>query len=272
MQEKSYGVGEVTNLVDDADRHAEEVALQGYSIIPNLIDAAELQNWRAKIDAVYEIQETEFGKDALIGISELDMCRAPLLYDFDFLDLATKPKVMDVIGKILGDWFILNLQNAIINRPNKVHHQTSWHRDLPYQNWVISKPLAINAMFAIDDFSEETGGTLVLPFSHRSENYPSQEFVNNSEFTVSMAAGSVVIFDAMLFHRAGTNKSNNIRRGVNHLYTVPILKQQYDFPKALGDQLELSSFQKQFLGYTSQVPVDDKEWRRNRLKKTSDAQ
>ena len=272
MQKKSYGIGEVTNLADVADQHAEEVALQGYSIIPNLIDAAELQNWRTKIDAVYETQETAFGKDALIGINELDMCRAPLLYDFDFLDLATKPKVMDVIGKILGNWFILNLQNAIINRPNKVHHQTSWHRDLPYQNWVISKPLAINAMFAIDDFSEETGGTLVLPFSHRSENYPSQEFVNNNEHTVTMPAGSVVIFDAMLFHRAGTNKSNNIRRGVNHLYTVPILKQQYDFPKALGDQLELNSFQKQFLGYTSQVPADDRQWRENRLLKNSGTQ
>lgn len=269
MKNKSYGLGDVAAISDVVGFHAEEVALQGYSIIPNLIDKTELDKWREKIDEVYEIQETGFGKDNLIDIDELDMCRAPLLYDFDFVDLATKPKIMEIAGRILGDWFILNLQDAIINRPDKEHHQTSWHRDLPYQNWVISKPLAINALFAIDDFNEETGGTFVLPYSHRSEVYPSSEFVDKSGITVTMPAGSAVMFDAMLFHRAGENSSNMVRRGVNHLYTVPILKQQYDFPRALGNKIELNPFLKKFLGYTSQVPVSVDNWRQNRVDRNS---
>ncbi len=269
MLDKSYGVGLETLVSDDAGRHAEEVALQGFSVIPGLLDANELQRWRDKIDAVYEVQENQFGKNTLGEMNELDVCRAPLLYDFDFVELASHPKVMEVITRILGEWFILNLQNAIINRPGTTHHQTSWHRDLPYQNWVISKPLAINTLFALDEFSEETGGTFVLPFSQKTEAFPSQDFVDNHKVTASMPAGSAVVFDSMLFHRAGNNTSPNARRALNHLYTVPILKQQYDFPRALGNREDMEPAIRQLLGYTSQVPKDDKEWRQSRIDKSS---
>lgn len=269
MSEKSYGIGEKTTISDATDRHAEEVALQGYSIIPGLLDDEEQQQWRNKIDVVYEIQESEFGKNNLGKINELDMCRAPLLYDRKFIDLASHPIVMQLMRKILGEWFILNLQNGIINRPENSHHQASWHRDLPYQNWVTSKPLAINALFALDPFSVETGGTLVLPYSHKMEVFPSQEYVDNNKVTVTMPAGSVVIFDSMLFHRAGENNSSVTRRAVNHMYSIPILKQQYDFPSALGMMTDMPPFIRQLLGHTSQVPLDDKQWRQNRVSRNS---
>jgi len=264
MNEKSYGITDKTLVVSDVERHAEEVALKGYSIIPGLLDAGEQESWRNKIDAVYDIQQSEFGRKKLAEIDELDMCRAPLLYDPDFIKLASHPKVMEVMAKILGDWFILNLQNAIINRPGIIHHQTSWHRDLPYQNWVISKPIAVNALFAMDEFSEETGGTFVLPFSHKNDVYPSQDYVDKNKIVVTMPAGSVVIFDAMVFHRAGENNSGKVRRAINHMYTIPIMKQQYDFPRAIGEGTNLDPFLQQLLGFTSKVPVDDKQWRQNR--------
>ncbi len=269
MTEKSYGISEKTHVKSDAERHAEEVALKGYSIIPGLLNADEQQGWREKIDAVYETQELEFGQERLAELNELDMCRAPLLYDPDFIKLASNPTVMEVMAKILGNWFILNLQNAIINRPGIIHHQTSWHRDLPYQNWVISKPLAVNALFAMDEFSEETGGTLVLPFSHKNEVYPSADYVENNKLVVTMPAGSVVIFDAMVFHRAGENHSGKVRRAINHMYTVPILKQQYDFPRAFGNSVPMEPFIRQLLGFTSRVPLDDKQWRQDRVDRNS---
>lgn len=269
MYDKSYGITEKSSIASEADRHAEELLLKGYTIISDLFSSTELENWRQKIDTVYAQQEAEFGRENLAKIQETDMCRAPLLYDFDFIKVASQPRVIEVVARVLGDWFILNLQNAIINRPDKDHHQQSWHRDLPYQNWVISQPLAVNALFAIDDFTEETGGTFALPFTHKIELFPSQEYVENNQISVTMPAGSVVVFDSMMFHRAGDNKSNIIRRAINNLYTKPIFKQQYDFPRALGERDDLDGFTEKLLGYTSQVPVDDKQWRLNRANKSS---
>jgi len=261
MKENFYGRIEQTQVCDDVARYAEEIAVRGFTVIPDLFSPAELAEWRKKIDSVYHKQELEFGRDALIAIQELDLCRAPLLYDFEFMRLATHPLVLSVVKQFLGDWFILNLQNAIINRPNQAHHQSSWHRDLPYQNWVISRPLAINALLAIDEFSEITGGTHVVPFTHKTEVLPSDAYIAANRVVAAAPAGSAIVFDSMLFHRAGSNKSQNIRRAVNNLYTTPILKQQYDFPRALGDRPGLEPALARLLGYTSQVPIDVRAWR-----------
>lgn len=265
MKENFYGRIEQTQVSDDVARYAEEIAVRGFTVIPGLFSPEELAEWRKKIDSVYHKQEVEFGRDALIGIQELDLCRAPLLYDFEFMRLATHPLVLSVVKQFLGDWFILNLQNAVINRPNQIHHQSSWHRDLPYQNWVISRPLAINALLSIDEFSEITGGTHVLPFIHKTEVLPSDPYIAANRVVAAAPAGSAIVFDSMLFHRAGANKSKNIRRAVNNLYTTPILKQQYVFPRALGERSDLDPTITRLLGYTSQVPIDVRAWRDARV-------
>jgi hypothetical protein len=264
MEEKFYGGFQQTNISNEISGHVEEIAVKGFTIVKDLFSPAEMEVWRQKIDGTYELQESEFGREALIAIQELDMCRAPLLYDFSFISLAAHPRILAIIQRILGDWFILNLQNAVINRPGTVHHQSSWHRDLPYQNFVISKPLAINALFAIDDFSADTGGTHVVPFTHKMEILPSDTYINNNRVVVNAPAGSAIVFDTMLFHRAGENRSQIIRRAVNHLYTAPIIKQQYDFPRALANQPDLEPMIARLLGMTSQVALDDKAWRNAR--------
>jgi ectoine hydroxylase-related dioxygenase (phytanoyl-CoA dioxygenase family) len=264
MVDSVYGHLEQTQVGDDIAQYAEQIAIRGFTVIPALFSGADLIKWREKIDSVYNKQETEFGRDALIAIQELDTCRAPLLYDFEFIQLAAHALVLSVVKRLLGDWVILSQQNGIINRPNQTHHQNSWHRDLPYQNYVISRPLAISALIAIDEFSEATGGTHVVPFTHKLETLPSAPYIESNRAVIAAPAGSAIVFDSMLFHRAGVNKSQIVRRGVNQVYTIPLLKQQYDFPRALGQRLDLAPAIAQLLGYTSQVPIDDRAWREGR--------
>jgi len=258
-----YGNLDQTVIQNEVDLHVEAIALRGYSVL-HAVFRDDLAKWRDKIDLTYVKQEEHHGRDLLDAISDVDMARALPIYDLDFLELATHPRVTAVAEKILGAWYVLSLQNAILNRPANAHHQAAWHRDLPYQNWTISRPLAVSALAAIDDFSELTGGTQLLPYSHKMENLPSDAYLAENVVTVIAPAGSVVMFDSMLFHRAGYNASNSVRRAVNQMFTVPILKQQYDFPRALGERTEFSSQTKTLLGYTCQVPLDDKTWRDSR--------
>jgi len=261
VTESFYGRVEQTIADDAVARYAEEIAVRGYTIMPALFSPEELAVWRQKIDTVYETQEREYGRDSLAAIQELDTCRAPLLYDFDFLKLAIHPAILSVVTKVIGDYFILNQQNVVLNRPNVAHHQAAWHRDLPYQNWVISRPLSLSSLLVIDEFSESSGGTHILPYSHKTERLPSDAYIETNQVAISAPAGSALVFDSMLFHRAGANRSKMTRRAANHLYTIPLLKQQYDFPKALGERNDLTPDIAQMLGYTSQVPIDDRSWR-----------
>ena len=263
-----YGVGERATAANDIDRAAEEVRFKGYTIVRSLFSPDEVANWRNKTDTLYAAQEAAFGRDALAAINELDVCRAPLLYDDAFVEMAGNATTLKIVRRLLGDWVILHLQNAIINRPDRTHHQSSWHRDLPHQNWVITKPLAVSAIVVLDDFSPVTGGTRLLPFSHKNDIMPSPSYTDANVIDAEAPAGSVLIFDSMLFHQAGSNRSNNVRRAVNHVYTAPILKQQYDFARALKDRQGLTAETAQLLGFTSQVPLDDKAWRQARTQRT----
>ena len=267
MKENFYGKLNQVKCKSDIDLHVEEIKTNGFTIVENVLSLEELENYRLKIDSVYKTQESEFGLEKLSSIKEKDMCRMPLKYDDYFINIATNKTVLDITKRFLGEFFILNLQNAIINRPLEKHHQSSWHRDLPYQNFTISNPLSINALFCIDEFSVETGGTLVVPYTHKMEVLPSDEYIKKHSAIAMAKAGSVIVFDSMLFHKAGYNSSNIIRRAVNHQYQIPLLKQFYDFPKALKGKFSNDDFLAQLLGYTSQVPLDDVEWRNNRVEK-----
>jgi ectoine hydroxylase-related dioxygenase (phytanoyl-CoA dioxygenase family) len=267
MSDKFYGTQAPRGKLSDVEAHLEKLSLLGYSVLPQAIEADALPVWRQRIDSAYHTQVKEFGDERLESIGETDICRAPLLYDREFIKLVMNHRVLEVVSRILGQWFILNLQNAVINRPGREHHQSAWHRDLPHQNWTISRPLAIGALFVIDEFTEATGATMFLSASHRNEVIPSQSWIEKYGVTVEAPAGSVILFDAMVFHRAGTNRSKMVRRAVNHLYTVPIMKQQYDFPRALAEGSFGDPEILKILGYTSQTPLDVAAWRHERLRR-----
>jgi ectoine hydroxylase-related dioxygenase (phytanoyl-CoA dioxygenase family) len=262
---KSYGVTEFHQLESDQERIVEEVRIIGYSVIENVLNDEELKKTREKLDAVLVKQEEGFGKDKLKSINELNLARCPLAYDEYFIDIAANKMIIDIIKKLIGNYVLLHLQNGIINTPNEEHHQSSWHRDLPYQEYTTSRPIGINALYCIDNFSGASGGTLLLPFSHRLEKLPSINYLGKHELQLEAKAGSVVLFDSMVYHKAGYNSSNNVRRAINHVYTTGIFKQQLNLPAMLNKKYATDPQLKVLLGFESVVPDSDAEWRTKKL-------
>jgi ectoine hydroxylase-related dioxygenase (phytanoyl-CoA dioxygenase family) len=264
MQSFSYGTRETASPAATEPPGLVELRHRGFCVIPDVVAADALATACAKLDAVYAQQEREAGRETLVAIGEIHLARLPLEYDDWFLSLATQPRVLQLVRSLIGDYIILHLQNGILNMPQQRHHQAAWHRDLPHQEWTISTPLAVSALFCLDPFTVENGCTHVLPHSHQWPRLPPVDYVEKHAVPVPAAAGSVILFDCMLCHRAGENRSAQVRRGVNHVYTIPLLKQQIDLPRALGprpgDDPELA----RLLGYTSQVPASVGEWRRLR--------
>jgi ectoine hydroxylase-related dioxygenase (phytanoyl-CoA dioxygenase family) len=266
MENKIYGAASSTHSGNWISLKAEEFKTQGYTILENVLNAEQINYGRTSLDNIYQQQELKFGRENLTAINELDVARCPLVYDEFFLKaMVLNNPVTSFIRYHLGDYFVLHLQNGIINRPDVPHHQSSWHRDLPYQNYIISKPIAIAVLFCLDPFSAETGGTYVLPFSHQLEEIPSVDYLQKFQVQINANAGDAIIFNAMLFHRAGYNSSKFTRRGVNNVFTVPIIKQQIDLPRFLNGQYADDSALRRILGYENQSPTSVEEYRSNRL-------
>ena len=262
---KFYGVEAAQDTDDAVARHVEAVRIQGFSVMENALSEADVAALNERVEAVYARQRDEFGEEALVALNEQNVARCLLAYDDAFVALAASEQVLPVVRALVGNYVVLHLQNGIISRPGQEHHQSSWHRDLPYQSFVSSRPLAVNVYYCLCDYTPETGGTMFLPFSHREEHLPSRSYIETHETTPVVPAGAALFFDSMLFHRAGYNSSSIVRRGINHVYTTGIIRQQISLPDALDGRHRDDPAHAVLLGYDNQTPGSVQAFRERRL-------
>jgi ectoine hydroxylase-related dioxygenase (phytanoyl-CoA dioxygenase family) len=264
----AYGILERTSVESDLDRAAEEIVRVGYSIIPSGLGQVEIDAFSKEFDLVHRKYIDEFGLNYLTERDENNTVRLPLAYSSAFLALAKNPNVLALVDRLIHGRFMLNQQNAIVNPPGARYNQGAWHRDLPYQHFVSSRPLAVNALYCVDDFTSDNGATLVLPASHKDEPFPSEQYVASHAIAVTAPAGSFIVLDCMCFHRGGYNGSTQPRRAVNHVYSIPLIKQQIAIGRAV-DTKGLDEDSKMLLGTAWEVPISIGEMLKNRpLRKT----
>jgi ectoine hydroxylase-related dioxygenase (phytanoyl-CoA dioxygenase family) len=252
----------------DRGRCLDDLAARGFTVVQNMLPDAVLEEARSRLDRHLERQQREFGAERLALIGEENLVRCPLATDDFFLELAANDAVVDLAHSAIGGGYVLlHLQNGIIIKPEVRHRQSAWHRDLPYQEFTSSRPLAISAIYCIDSFAVETGCTHVLPHSHRIAQPPGDQDVTSFEVPVFADAGSVVLFDSMLFHRAGSNTSGSIRRAINHVYTIPLIRQQIDLPQQLGDRIGSDAGRRKLFGFDCKTAHSVREYREFRLER-----
>src|SRR5690242_17949112 len=110
-----FGVKEINLVKTPVDKHLEELRILGYTVLTDVLNEAELAEIRQKIDEVYQMQVQEAGSEELLEkINDSNNARALLAYDEKFLSLiAANKKVLEVVKGMLGEYFVLMLQNGI---------------------------------------------------------------------------------------------------------------------------------------------------------------
>jgi hypothetical protein len=266
---RRYGVVEQTESNTDVDYACENIRQLGFGILEGGYSQEWLSSLSDSFDSVLKRYYAEHGgREALRAIDEHNTIRLPMYYEPIFLELATNAGILEICGKLISGYCILNQQNGVINPAlSERYNQGAWHRDLPYQHFVTSRPLAINALFCLDPFTIENGATRVLPASHRQEAFPSDHFVEREAVTISAPAGSFIILDCMTFHAGGINSTDRVRRAINHVYSIPLLRQQIDLPRVLGDNFTADSKFRKLLGYNVSTPASVREFLASRAKK-----
>jgi len=257
----SYGVLRRRELADAFDGHVEEVDIRGFTLVDSGLDAAALEGLRQGAEGLHQAQAAMASE----GFEpDRDIVRCPLAEDDRFLDVATLPVILDIARRLMGETSVLLQQNVIFNQPAVAQYQSRWHRDLPYQHFTASERLAISVLLCLEDFTAETGGTVVIPGSHRLEEFPSTRFVAAHEGGIEARAGSLIVMDAMIYHRTGVNRSPRVRRGINHVIGRPFLVQQIDIPRQLDGRLADDPKLASYLGYRWNPAPDVATWRSRR--------
>lgn len=246
----SYGILQQTHAETSIDVAVESVRTLGYAVLDscNVGIPSALQRLSNAFDAARDKYVRRYGEASLETVNEHHTVRLLMDSDDAFLRLVFDANLIAAISALIEGKFTLNQQNGIVNPPRKEYNQGAWHRDLPYQHFVSSKPLAINALYCIDDFTPANGSTFVLPASHKTERFPSAAYVRRHALQVEAKAGQFILLDCMTFHAGGFNTSERQRRAINHLFTIPFIKQQIRIPGNIN-ATDLSAKEKEILGF-----------------------
>jgi ectoine hydroxylase-related dioxygenase (phytanoyl-CoA dioxygenase family) len=252
----SYGILRQNQTDTAIDEAVEQVRNLGYAVIDAGYPTGALQGISEEFNRTRDSYIEKHGESRLKSSNEFHTIRAPLTHGGTvFLNLALNENLLTILKKLIVGKFILNQQNGIINPPQEAYNQAAWHRDLPYQHFVSSQPIAINALFCVDDFTLENGATFVLPASHKDDAFPSASYVKKNAVQVSAKAGSFILLDCMVFHAGGFNSTTQVRRAVNHVYNIPFFKQQINIPLNMVQPDILSVQAKELLGFKDGEPT-----------------
>ena len=102
-------------------------------------------------------------------------------------------------------------------------HQALHRDDTVYPIDIAGMEMTLGVMWSLGDFTEENGGTRVIPHSHRLLRSWHLPDVSNWEATV-MPRGSAVFYLGSTWHGAGANRSNTPRLGLVNSYCLGWLR------------------------------------------------
>lgn len=260
-----YGVLEQSVAGDALDLAAEQLRRLGYCVLDGGFTPGELSELSGAFDRLQARYLARHGAGRLAAIDELHTIRAPLLQGEPwFVRLASWPRTLALVARLITGRFLLNQQNGVINPAGQSYNQGAWHRDLPYQHFVSDRPIALNALFCLDAFRADNGATFVLPASHLQPSFPSDDFVARQAIQVTAPAGSFIVLDAMTFHCGGFNASPQARRAVNHVYAIPHIRQQIGLSAGLADVPGLGAEQRSLFGIGTEEPRSIDEYLQRR--------
>lgn len=219
--------------------------------------------------------EAEVGRERLRQAQEIGVLRLMFEHDPIFFKLLEIPELLSIVDHTVSETAILHLQNGFVlpsfpKEETPSVSQNRFHQDF---RRVLNGYLAsVNLLFAIDEFSKENGGTLVVPGTHQKATPPDPDYMEANATALECPAGSLVVFDSTLWHAAGHNRSGKERVGINHQFTRSYIKQQIDYVRALGEAVVTSQKPRsqQVLGWYTRVvtsldeyyrPEDDRLYR-----------
>lgn len=243
----------------NVDLLEEALSVEGYFVIEGVIDPALCRRLESAISTGLLGVRAAVGVDRLENARELGVVRIPMLFDDAFLEVLEHPVMLDVVDRTVGPTATLHLQNGFSLPPIADSGDTSdvfqlaFHPDFPrYLNGYLA---SVNVMLAVDAFTANNGGTLVVPGTHQRAERPSTEYLEARAVPVECPAGSLVVFDSTLWHAAGRNHSDRDRKAINHQFTRSWLKPQIDYVRALPAELSerLSERTRKLLGWDTRV-------------------
>lgn len=200
----------------------------GYAVLPGHLPEARRTALAARVDALFAAEGPRGGAE--VGHAEADVRAAADLVNkgAEFDAVWNDPLILAAARHVLGAGFLLSSVNA--REPLRGAGGQGLHAD--WSGPIPPTPAVLNSLWVLDGFDGANGATRIVPGSHRRYPCPAPE-LPGEEIGVRCPPGSVIVFNAHLWHGGGVNRSGGRRRVVNAYYAAAGQPRQTDQTAAL---------------------------------------
>ena len=210
-------------LPQELDEHLARLDQQGFTVVEDAIPSALVTELT---DALAEVQmEHNFGyRDTAFEGTRTMRIYNLLAYHRAFEKIPVSPLVLSIAERVLDPELQLSSLSAICPGPGQQPqplHGDSQLIPLPRPHI----PIALNAMWALTDFTEANGVTRVVSGSHRFDHNPEYGHVYET-VCAEMPKGAVLLWNSALWHGGGENRSDERRDGIACYYCAGWVRQQ----------------------------------------------
>lgn len=234
----------------EVDRLLAEVNENGYVVLRDLVSADFMAELKQEIAPLLEYDgRTEFEgfkTRRIYSVIEKTLALNPLM---------EHPLVLALLDRLLMPNYLLSQLQAIDIAPGEVQ-QPLHHDDGFYPLARPRPPIGAATIWAIDDFTQDNGATLVLPKSHLWSDVASAEIDASELVPAVMPSGSAIFFVGTLWHCAGANRSDASRMAATAQYCEPWARQQENYSLAVSRERArlCSETVQEMLGYSMLFP------------------
>lgn len=226
----------------------EQIHEHGYIVIEDVLTDAEIADIKAAILPLLN----DKGRNVFEGFNTQRLYA--VLSKTRALDrLVDHPRILAILDKLfLPNYLLSQLQviNLLPGEKGQPLHYDDGFYPIPRPR----APLGAATIWAIDDFTELNGATVIVPNSHTWDD--NQKPKAEQAKSALMKAGSVLFYPGTFWHGGGANRSTGNRLAVTCQYCEPWLRTQENY--FLGTPLEvvsnLSEDLRRLLGYSIYPP------------------
>ena len=237
--------------------HVNNILNDGFSIIRNALKKNECKKLKKIGKKIYKQYEKKIKIKNPLEQTIYNLHNKNKI----FIKYIKFEKTFKIIEKVLSSGAYQNKSEIIIRQiamrnPLKGHAQ-QLHNDTRIAGG--SFPLAIHAIYMLDDFSKRNGATRVVPRSQKRIDFARTGKKYKSEKILTGKIGDVIIFDASVWHGSAKKINDEERWGMIFSYSRWFLKPDFDYTQNTNKKIfnKLSKEQKKILGFNYNPPVDE---------------
>jgi ectoine hydroxylase-related dioxygenase (phytanoyl-CoA dioxygenase family) len=207
----------------DVDRHADEIARDGYTIIEDAIESDlinALSDDLRRLEKIYEISPADNSFEGSRTVRIYNLLALGKVYEA----VPVHASVLPVVERVLDRGCLVSSLSSIAIQQGETAQPI--HAD--DQLIPLAKPHAptvCNSMWALTDFTEANGATRVVPGTHLADHSPEYGAPYDS-VAAEMPKGSVLVWHGSLWHGGGANTTGERRVGLAMNYCAGFIRQQ----------------------------------------------